>query len=157
MDDGALPIGEEERAVRLAYTALSAKDRTAAELRTWLERKGIGHEPVEHAIRQLEAAGFLDDDRYARQFAADKRELSEWGSARIMRTLVGRGISSDLAADVVSERDRETELSAAIALLADVVGSPNDDRERKRAWALLVRRGYDPELAYEAVSAAGRG
>jgi SOS response regulatory protein OraA/RecX len=33
---------------------------------------------------------------------------------------------------------------------------PADDRERDRAWRLLVRRGYAPELAYEAVRTLGR-
>ena len=28
---------------------------------------------------------------------------------------------------------------------------PCDDRERDRAWRMLVRKGYEPELAYEAV------
>ena len=28
---------------------------------------------------------------------------------------------------------------------------PRDDRERERAWQLLVRRGYETEIAYEAV------
>ena len=31
------------------------------------------------------------------------------------------------------------------------MGPPGDDRERDRAWRLLVRRGYETEVAYEAV------
>jgi len=32
-----------------------------------------------------------------------------------------------------------------------------DDRERDRAWRVLVRRGFEPELAYEAIRAHERG
>jgi len=38
------------------------------------------------------------------------------------------------------------------ALLRERFGTPLDgDRERDRAWRLLVRRGYPSELAYDAV------
>jgi hypothetical protein len=33
---------------------------------------------------------------------------------------------------------------------------PADDSGRDRAWSLLVRRGYEPELAYDAVRIYGR-
>ena len=36
-------------------------------------------------------------------------------------------------------------------LLEQRLPPPRDDRERDRAWRLLVRRGYESELAYEAV------
>jgi regulatory protein len=53
-------------------------------------------------------------------------------------------------------REREQELSAAVELLAERVPQPlASDRERDRAWRLLVRKGYEPELAYEAVRAHG--
>ena len=31
------------------------------------------------------------------------------------------------------------------------------DRERDKAWRMLVRRGYEPEIAYEAVRRHERG
>ncbi len=51
-------------------------------------------------------------------------------------------------------RTATSELDAAVALLADKVGEPPaDDRARDRAWRMLVRKGYAPELAYDAVRA----
>ena len=59
------------------------------------------------------------------------------------------------------EHGRRDELDTARVLLERrLPQAPRDDRERDRAWRLLVRRGYEPELAYEAVReherAAGR-
>jgi SOS response regulatory protein OraA/RecX len=34
--------------------------------------------------------------------------------------------------------------------------APADDRERDRAWQMLVRRGYTPEIAYDAIRAFER-
>ena len=46
----------------------------------------------------------------------------------------------------------ERELEAAVALLRRRAPAPlTDDRERARAFGLLVRKGYESELAYEAV------
>jgi regulatory protein len=145
-----------ERALQLAYRAVGHRDRTVAELRTFLERKRVEPESIAAAVAELSEAGLLDDARYARRFAEDKRELESWGGERIARELHRRGIAPDLIESVVADRSREAELETALLLLQRRVAPPADDRERDRAWRLLVRRGYEPELAYEAVRRHGR-
>ena len=56
---------------------------------------------------------------------------------------------------MVADRGREAELETALLLLERRLPPPADDRERDRAWRLLIRRGYEPELAYEAVRRHG--
>jgi regulatory protein len=106
---------------------------------------------IADAVEELTAAGLLDDARFARRFAEDKRELERWGSERIARDLHRRGIAPDLIERVIADRTREAELGTALVLLEQRVPRPRDDRERDRAWRLLIRRGYDSEVAYEAV------
>jgi regulatory protein len=142
---------ERERAIELGHRAVGYRDRTVAELRTFLERKRVEPDAIVYAVGELIAAGLLDDARYARRFADDKRELERWGSERIARDLHRRGIAPDLIERTVSDRSRHTELDTALTLLEQRLPPPRDDRERDRAWRLLVRRGYDSELAYEAV------
>jgi regulatory protein len=144
-------VRERERAIQLAYRAVGYRDRTVAELRTFLERKRVEPDAIADAVGELTSAGALDDVRYARRFAEDKRELERWGSERIARDLHRRGIAPDLIERVASAHSREAELATALVLLERRVPAPRDDRERDRAWRLLVRRGYDRELAYEAV------
>ncbi|MGH2943067.1 MAG: hypothetical protein ACRDLN_09910, partial [Solirubrobacteraceae bacterium] len=49
------------------------------------------------------------------------------------------------------------ELAAALELLRRRFGeAPAGDRERERALGMLVRKGYDPELACDAVHAFER-
>jgi regulatory protein len=145
------PERERERAIQLGYRAVGYRDRTVAELRTFLERKRVEPDAIAEAVEELTAAGFLDDARFARRFAEDKRELERWGTERIARELHRRGIAPDLIERVVADRSREAELSTALLLLRQRMPAPTDDRQRDRAWRLLVRRGYDPEVAYEAV------
>jgi regulatory protein len=54
--------------------------------------------------------------------------------------------------------ERADELEAAIDLLNTRYQTPfTGDRDRDKAWRMLVRRGYEPELAYEAVRRHERG
>jgi regulatory protein len=144
-------MDDRERALQLAYRAVGQRDRTVAELRTLLERKRVEPESIAAAVAELRQAGLVDDAGYARRFAEDKRELESWGAERIARELKRRGIAPDLIEAVVADRSREAELDTALLLLQRRVRPPADDRERDRAWRLLIRRGYEAELAYEAV------
>ena len=155
MDDLAR---ERERAIQLAYRAVGRRERTVAELRTFLERKRVEPEAIEDAVAELTEAGLLDDARYAQRFAEDKRELDRWGSERIARELQRRGVAPDL---IEAARGRPQPRGRARARRCccspQRVPRAGDDRERDRAWRLLVRRGYEAELAYEAVRRHERG
>jgi regulatory protein len=156
-DEQPPPAPEGARAIELAYRALAARERTVAELRTYLERKRVGPAAIEAAVAELRGAGYLDDATYARRFAEDKRALERWGCERIGRELRRRGVDPALVDDVLAEQERGAERAAALELLAERLGAPpRDDRERDRAWRMLVRRGYEPELAYEVVRMVAR-
>jgi regulatory protein len=145
---------ETDRAIDLAYKAVAQRDLTVAELRARLERKHVPPEAIDDAVAELEETGFLDDARYARQFAEDKRELDHWGTDRIATDLRRRGIAPQLIDAAVSTHDRDSELRTALLLLRQRYShAPRDDRERDRAWQMLVRRGYSPEIGYDAIKA----
>ena len=98
----------------------------------------------------------LDDARYAERFTDDRRALMGWGPERIEHELGRRGVAAELIEPALARRSRDDELEAACGLLAERFAALEDDRERNRAWQLLVRRGYEPELAYDAVRAHAR-
>ena len=143
---------ESDRAIDLAYKAVARRDLTVAELRARLERKHVSPEAIDDAVAELEETGFLDDARYARQFAEDKRELEQWGTDRIAQDLRRRGIAPQLIDAAVSTHDRDSELRTALLLLKQrYPDPPRDDRDRDRAWQMRVRRGYSPDLSYDAI------
>lgn len=148
---------DDQRAIELAWKAVGRREHTVAQLRSYLEGKRAEPEAIESALAELAAAGVLDDARYARQFADDKRSLERWGSERIERELARRGVAQEHVAAALAGQERGAELEAAVGLLGERFREPlDDDRTRDRAWRMLVRRGYEPELAYEAVRAHGR-
>lgn len=152
MDDSAPDELALDRALGLAYRALGQRERSVREMRELLGRRRLDEETIEEAVGVLTSDGVLDDAGFARRYASDKRDLDHWGSERIAGELRRRGVGPAEIEAAVSERGHRDELDTALLLLGQrVPHAPQDDRERDRAWRLLVRRGYGPELAYEAV------
>lgn len=149
-DDRAPPgaLGE-------ALGALRRRERSATELHRWLRERGYGDELAAEAVAELIELGELDDERFAYAYAADKRELAGWGAQRIAAALAERGIGIALAERAAAE-PREDELERAVRVIAARGEDLDDDRGRARALAHLTRRGYEYELAYEAVRRAER-
>jgi regulatory protein len=145
------------RALELAYRQLNRRDRTAAQLRRHLASRDIDEPAIDEAVETLVRHGHLDDARYARTFAEDRRSLDGWGPERIERALLAAGVDGEFVAAALAVRDAGDELDAALTLLRRRCREvPATDRERERALGLLVRKGYDIELAYEAVRAFER-
>jgi regulatory protein len=152
-----------QRALELVHAYLDRRERTVSEVRGQLERRGIPAGAAEAAIEVLLEQGNLNDARFAELFVSDKRELEQWGNERIRRGLLARGIERDVAERAVQDTaddlsaSSETELDRAVALLRRRFPvPPADPRERQRALGVLVRKGYDGELALDAISAYRR-
>ncbi len=140
-----------QRALGDAYRHLAMRDRTEEEIRSCLLRRGHADEIAEQAVAELRHQGYLDDARFARRFAADRRTLDDWGTERIRARLAELGVSRGLI-EAATGTAPEEELAAAVDVLRRrMVHAPSDERERQRALGVLVRRGFELELAYDAV------
>ena len=152
------PQAQLQEALDLGFSYLGHRDRTVAEVRRHLERKRVEPAAIDGALAELGRLGYLDDARYAQRFAEDRRRLDAWGAERIERRLVALGVPPEVAAAAIGMSDDHDELAAAVELLRRRIGRPPDtDRDRERALGLLARRGYELELAYDAVRAFERG
>jgi regulatory protein len=146
------PAEQLEHARAVAWRALNRRDRTELELRGILAEKRVGPEEANVVIGELLDGGFVDDAGFAQRFADDRRRLDAWGSERIERRLRELGVAPQHIAAAIGEQDHGDELEAALALLRRRVPIvPSTPRERDRALGMLVRKGYDLELAYDAL------
>ena len=146
------PAERLERARALAWRALNRRERTELELRGHLAAKRVAPEESDVIVAELLEGGFLDDAGFAQRFADDRRRLDAWGSDRIARRLRELGVAGEHIAAALGDRAAEEELEAAVALLRRrVPDPPATPRERDRALGILVRKGYDLELAHDAL------
>jgi regulatory protein len=141
----------------LALGALARKERSVSELHAWLRRRGVGEKEAAGVIDHLVSVDALDDARFSKGFAEDKRALSGWGRERIAAALRERGVSEADVETALAAEGGEQELERAVGLLEGRGAELGDDRGRTRALGLLVRRGFDYETAHEAIRRAGVG
>lgn len=169
------------RALELAYRYLNRRERTVAEVRRHLLGRGLDEADVDGVVAELVDRGHLDDRRFARLFVEDRRLLEQWGSERIRRGLLARGVAPDMVEAALQEeaalegdgalreegqngtegRDgaegRDGELERALAVLRRRFPTPpRDARQRDRALGVLLRKGYRLELARRALRAQGQ-
>ena len=134
----------------VAWKLLNHRDRTEAELVRAFLKTRIEPELAEEVLGELREGGYVDDARFAVRFAEDRRRLDAWGADRIERRLSELGVArDDIAAALEGDHD---ELDAAVALLERRFSAPpSTPRERDRALGVLLRKGYDLELAHDAL------
>ena len=145
---------------------LEARPRSIAEVRRRLGGAGYRVELVEGAIAKLLEFGVLDDDAFARTWVESRDRTRPRGERAIRQELGLKGIDRATIDLVLGERreavaglpsdDGETmspDRSAAERLLARHARSlarVADQRQRRqRAYALLARNGFDPEVCRE--------
>ncbi|QEC48952.1 hypothetical protein FSW04_16145 [Baekduia soli] len=151
------PEARLQHALDLSYRYLGFRDRTVAEVRRHLEAKRVEPDTIDRAVAELSELGYLDDARFAQRFTEDRRTLDVWGNERIERKLLGAGVAPEHVAAALGSRTDGGELEAALTVLKRrfrVV--PETDRDRDRALGFLVRKGYELEIAYDAIRAYGR-
>ena len=141
----------------IAWRALNRRDRTEAEMWRTLADKRVAPVLIDQVLDELREGAYVDDARYAHRFAEDRRRLDAWGSDRIERRLRALGVDLEHIAAALLTQDGGEELEAALALLErrfprPAEGDwPSSPRDRDRALGMLVRKGYEPELAYAAL------
>lgn len=137
-----------------ALGAINRRERSTAEIVGWLADRDYGPEEIEAAVCRLIEDGLLDDERFARLYLEDKRDLAGWGQERIAAGLRERGIDRHLVERICDEVHGE-QVERALTQLAERGARIDDDRGRERALGFLTRRGYGYEVAHDAIRRAG--
>ena len=146
-----LSAHENRHAIEQAVRILEMRDRSTKEIADKLLSVGYSQQVSQSVCQKLTLAGYLDDRRYA-QSALD-RLGKKYGAIRLRRELQMKGISPDLIAELLEERDPDMQLENAVRLaqkaLRGKAGEPN--ALYRRMYGTLARRGYTPDLVRKAL------
>lgn len=142
---------------------LEARSRSITEVRRRLTGAGYRADLVEGAIERMTELGMLDDEQFARSWVESRDRARPRGERAIRDELRQKGIDRTTADLVVDERragaaegqdpgdvTTSADQAAADRLLAKherALARVVDPRQRRqRAYALLARNGFDPEI-----------
>ena len=135
-----------------ALRALAGRDYSRVEL----ERKlaSFETEPGQLAIAldDLQAKGFLDEQRAADSLA--RRRGQKLGTARVVQEMKAKGIDADAIAQATGEL-KATELERAREVWRRKFGMPPQDAaERGKQMRFMMTRGFSSEIIRRVVAGA---
>jgi regulatory protein len=158
VDDPAIVL---EAALRF----LEARQRSVAEVRRRLTTAGYREDLIAAALERLGDLGVLDDQAFASLWVESRDRARPRGERALRQELRQKGIDSSVIAATLEERNAGVEVhagedddalqsadeAAAVRLLARHAHAldriPDPRARRRRAYALLARNGFGPEVA----------
>jgi regulatory protein len=138
-----------------ALRFLESRQRSTAEVRRRLVSAGYRTELVDDAIARLTQLGVLDDTAFARAWVESRDRARPRGARALRRELVLKGVDRALIDETLASREPEEagdpDVPAAERLIerhARQLARVADPRARRqRAYALLLRGGFDHDIA----------
>lgn len=131
-----------------ALRALMRRAYSIHEMREYLERRAGNEGDVNPVIARLREQNYLNDERYALDFARQHAQSRRQGRFRIMRELRARGVPDrhieSATASIFAETDEAALLRARLERL--FARRPLDQRTVASAYRSLLRAGFSADL-----------
>lgn len=145
-----------EEALRKMARYCAYQERSASEVRTKLALMGVPTTQGEHILEHLIDNDFLNEERFAKNFALGKFRQKKWGRIRIQRELAKRGIPETYRNTALNELDPKEYLQTFEYLFRkrrNEVASFPILIQRRKVSDYLLYRGWEPDLVMEKIQA----
>jgi regulatory protein len=97
-----------EQLKNYAVRALGDRAHSAGELRQKLSRRAASPEDIDVVLAKLREIGYLNDQRFAENFASARLENQGFGKMRVLRELRQRRVAPQMAEQVTEKTFEET-------------------------------------------------
>jgi regulatory protein len=129
-----------------AVRVLGAQSCSESALRQKLARQA-GPEVVAEVLQRVKSLGYLDDQKYAEEYA--RLYEGRWGPTKLRRALLEKGVARSIVDQVLAAQESQSDpVEEAVALL-DRYQSRHRG-EKPRVMRFLLNRGYAMDDAYRA-------
>jgi SOS response regulatory protein OraA/RecX len=132
---------------------LAMRELSSAKVRERLITRGFNAATADDALRRLQSAGALDDERAARACARTLALVKRRGRLRVSRELERMGFGPetirDAVASVIDDHNERHLAEQALATKLRGIRRPPDQALRRRLFASLLRQGFAPSLVFD--------
>jgi regulatory protein len=120
-----------------------------------LERRCEDKSLVKKVIDRLKSAGYIDDARYAKQFARQRTEGRKQGKFRVARDLRARGVPDRHIESALEEIAQNTDEAAMVrrrierklrSSRGNETGQKVDDKKLASLYRSLLRSGFSADV-----------
>lgn len=158
-EDDCLALMREDvyyKAMKRCLDYMAYRPRTRKEINQRLEALKVPEEIGQRIAERLDELGYLDDERFAKQWAASRQRSKGFGPRRLEMELIRKGIEASLARKAVQEACSEDEM--ADQLRAQVAKARhkyrhegNDQKRSQKMIGFLARRGFEMGAIRDAI------
>ncbi len=152
-------IGKEQAIQRIRHYC-AYQERAQQEVRDKLYELGMTMDEVEEIMSDLIAENFLNEERFATQFAGGHFRIKGWGKIKIQHALQQKRVSSYNIKIGLKAIDEDAYLKTLEALAAKKWNSLKGERGLSRmakTQAFLHQRGFEPLLYQPIVQSLYKG
>lgn len=145
-----------ESARKYAFRLLACSPRSIRETEERLKVKGFPRDSVSRVLVELAEAGYLDDEKFARDFILAKLANSPAGKKYLRAALLGKKVDEAAAEKALEEvltpeREHEAACRAAVKLFSRY-SRVGEKEKAGRVYLALLRKGFPPETAEDAAA-----
>lgn len=154
-------LASEEQLYTSALRALMRRAYSVHEMRVYLERRSGDPDLAQKVVGRLKNEKFIDDARYALDFARQRAQTRKQGRYRIARELRNRGVPDRHIEAAIEQTFAETDEKLLVQKMIERklrnLRGPLEARQVASLQRLLLRAGFDSEMIRSQMRAALAG
>jgi len=142
-------ILNKKQALAKAESFCVYQERSQKEVRYKLVEWGIRGDELEEILSELIVNNFLNEERFAKQYASGKFNIKKWGRVKIKQGLKLKGIPDRLLQKALYSIDEDDYLNTLTALAekkAEFLHESNPLKRKMKLMSYLQGRGFESEL-----------
>ena len=131
------------------------QDRCHKEVESKMKEFKLIPEARELILLHLLQENFLNEERFAKNFARGKFRIKKWGKNRIVRELKFRDISAYNIKSALKEIEEKEYLKTIFEITEkrnEVISETNQYKRKKKLIDFLLRKGYETDLIFKTVA-----
>lgn len=137
-------------------TLIGNREHATQELLTKAIKKGFPSENIKKIITQFEINGWVDNNRFAKLFIADKYRLQKWGPLKIKQALQKKGISRNIYEPLLLKISSDNELGKQCKFLvlkrkARFLRETDLMKRKQKILFYLSSKGYPPDCIFSVI------
>jgi regulatory protein len=161
MRSSSRKLTTEEALYAAALRALMRRAYSVFEMRTYLERRSEDATLARHVVARIRQEKFLDDERYALEFARTHARTRRQGRYRIARELRARGVPDRYIESAIEQTFTEFDETALVQKVIErrlrAARGPLDQKKLASLYRMLQRAGFDSQLIHRELRAVRSG
>ncbi len=139
-----------EQALQKAKHYCGYQERSHSEVKEKLYSFGLYKQQVEECLSQLIEENYLNEERFAQQFAGGKFRMKKWGRVKIKYELKQKQVSEYCIKKGLKEINEDDYLTTLQKLTTEKWASVQEEKnffaKLRKTQDYLIQKGYEHEL-----------